>query len=181
LGKDYDTIREKMSETLKGFESVQKDSKGSGYYLPNNVRELDFSKLEHGKAKFSICKMASHERKPNEFLLMTIRSHDQFNTTIYGLNDRYRGIQNERRVLFMNPKDLEEFGHKTLDIVDLVSNYDSVERRAKKFLVVPYNIPQGNLGAYFPEANMVVPHNHYADKSNTPISKSIIVHLERSK
>ncbi|KAA2218380.1 FdhF/YdeP family oxidoreductase [Maribacter flavus] len=181
LGKDYDTIREKMSEILKGFESVQKDSKGSGYYLPNNVRDLDFSKLEHGKAKFSICKMASHERKPNEFLLMTIRSHDQFNTTIYGLNDRYRGIQNERRVLFMNPKDMERFGYKRLDIVDLVSNYDSVERRAQKFLIVPYNIPQGNLGAYFPEANMVVPHNHYADKSNTPISKSIIVHLERSK
>jgi anaerobic selenocysteine-containing dehydrogenase len=81
----------------------------------------------------------------------------------------------------MNPKDMERFGYKRLDIVDLVSNYDSVERRAKKFLVVPYNIPQGNLGAYFPEANMVVPHNHYADKSNTPISKSIIVHLERSK
>ena len=181
LGKDYDRIREKMAETLKGFESVQKDSKGSGYYLPNNVRELDFSKLEHGKAKFSICKMASHERKPHEFLLMTIRSHDQFNTTIYGLNDRYRGIQNERRVLFMNPKDMERFGYKRLDIVDLVSNYDSVERRAQKFLIVPYNIPQGNLGAYFPEANMVVPHNHYADKSNTPISKSIIVHLERSK
>ena len=180
LGTDYDAIRIKMSETLKGFESVQKDSEGSGYYLPNNVRELDFSKLENGRAKFSICKLAEHDLKPNEFLLMTIRSHDQFNTTIYGLNDRYRGIQNERRVLFMNPKDMEQFDHKTLDLVDLVSNYDLVERRAKKFHIVPYNIPQGNLGAYFPEANMIVPHNHYADKSNTPISKSIIVHLERS-
>lgn len=180
LGRNYDLIRKKMSETIKGFESVQKASEGTGYYLPNNVRELDFRKLENGKAKFSICKLAEHDLKPNEFLLMTIRSHDQFNTTIYGLNDRYRGIKNERRVLFMNQKDMEKFGYETLDIVNLVSNYDSVERRAKKFLIVPYNIPQGNLGAYFPEANMVVPHNHYADKSNTPISKSIIVHLERS-
>ncbi|WP_338039299.1 molybdopterin dinucleotide binding domain-containing protein [Maribacter litopenaei] len=136
---------------MKGFESVQKASKGTGYYLPNNVRELDFSKLKNGKAKFSICKLADHHLKPNEFLLMTIRSHDQFNTTIYGLNDRYRGIKNERRVLFMNPNDMEKFGYKTLDITDIVSNYDSVERRANKFLIVPYNIPQGNLGAYFPK------------------------------
>ncbi|RRQ49247.1 hypothetical protein DZC72_01070 [Maribacter algicola] len=181
LGKDYDGIRQKMSETLPGFESVQKASKGTGYYLPNNVRQLDFSKLKNGRAQFSICNLANHTLQPNEFILMTIRSHDQFNTTIYGLNDRYRGVTNERRVLFMNQKDMERFGYNTLDIVDLVSNYDAVERRAQRFFIVPYNIPQGNLGAYFPEANMVVPHNHYADKSNTPISKSIIVHLERSK
>ncbi|ASV29315.1 FdhF/YdeP family oxidoreductase [Maribacter cobaltidurans] len=179
LGNDYDLIRQKMSETLKGFESVQKASKGTGYYLPNNVRNLDFSKLENGKAQFSTCKLAEHSVKQDEFILMTIRSHDQFNTTIYGLNDRYRGIKNERRVLFMNQRDMDTFNYKTLDVVDLVSNYDNIERRAKRFLIIPYNIPQGNLAAYFPEANMIVPHNHYAEKSNTPISKSIIVHLER--
>ncbi len=179
LGDDYDLIRQKMSETLKGFEQVQEASKGTGYYLPNNVRNLDFSKLDNGKAQFSTCKLAEHVLKQDEFILMTIRSHDQFNTTIYGLNDRYRGIKNERRVLFMNQRDMDTFNYKTLDVVDLVSNYDNIERRAKRFLIIPYNIPKGNLAAYFPEANMIVPHNHYAEKSNTPISKSIIVHLER--
>lgn len=181
LAGDYDQIRKKMSQTLKGFEEVQKASKGTGYYLPNNVRDLDFSKLKNGKAQFSICRRAAHNLSPNEFLLMTIRSHDQFNTTIYGLNDRYRGIKNERRVVFMNKEDMQKFRFNPMDIVDIVSNYEDIERRAIQFLVIPYNIPKGNLGAYFPEANMVVPHNHFADKSNTPISKSIIVQLEKSK
>lgn len=181
LAGDYDQIRKKMSQTLQGFEEVQKASEGTGYYLPNNVRDLDFNKLKNGKAQFSICKRAAHNLKSNEFLLMTIRSHDQFNTTIYGLNDRYRGIKNERRVVFMNKVDMQKIGFNPMDVVDLVSNYENIERRAKQFLVIPYNIPKGNLGAYFPEANMVVPHNHYAEKSNTPISKSIVVHLEKYK
>lgn len=180
LGNDYDLIRTKMSQTFKGFEEVQIASEGAGYYLPNNVRELDFSKLPNKKAQFSICRLAQHRLRPNEFLLMTIRSHDQFNTTIYGLNDRYRGIKNERRVVFMNSADMERFGYKKFDIVDLISKYENKERRAEKFLVIPYNIPEGNLAAYFPETNIIVPHNHFADKSNTPISKSIIVHLERN-
>ncbi|MGB3150703.1 MAG: FdhF/YdeP family oxidoreductase [Maribacter sp.] len=179
LGGNYEMIREKLAETIQGFNQVQSKSEGSGFYLPNNVRNLDFSKLPNGKAQFSICKPAKHDLKPNELLLMSIRSHDQFNTTIYGLNDRYRGIYNERRVVFMNPEDMVSHQLSNKEEVDLVSNYDDIERRAAKFLVIPYNIPKGNLAAYFPETNMIIPHNHFADKSNTPISKSVAVSIEK--
>ena len=179
LGSDYELIRDKLAATINGFEQVQKKSEGSGYYLPNNVRNLDFSKLPNGKAQFSVCKLADHSLKPNEFLLMSIRSHDQFNTTIYGLDDRYRGIYNERRVLFINPKDMVAHKLENHEAVDLVSNYDTIQRRAEKFLVIPYSIPEGNLAAYFPETNMIIPHNHFADQSNTPISKSVVVTVEK--
>jgi len=111
--------------------------------------------------------------------LMTIRSHDQFNTTIYGLDDRYRGIYNERRIVLMNMQDMNELKLKKLDVVTMTSMYDGKKREASNFLVVPYNIPQGNLASYFPETNVLVPYNHYADKSNTPISKSIVVTISK--
>ncbi|MGB5818261.1 MAG: FdhF/YdeP family oxidoreductase [Saonia sp.] len=180
LSSDYDLIRTKLEEVIKGFEGVHKKSEGSGFYLPNNVRQLDFSKLPQGKAQFSYCGLPDHQLKKNDFLLMTIRSHDQFNTTIYGLNDRYRGIYNERRVVFMNPSDMQKLALKKQEIVHLISRYDGTERRAINFLVIPYNIPEGNLAAYFPETNVLVPYNHFANKSNTPISKSIIVTVEKN-
>ena len=110
-------------------------------------------------------------------MLMTIRSHDQFNTTIYGLDDRYRGVYNERRVVFINKEDMKAQGLQKLDVVDLTSSYDGVVRTAHKFLVIPYEIPKGNVAAYFPETNVLVPYNHYADRSNTPISKSVKVRI----
>ncbi|MGB5435463.1 MAG: FdhF/YdeP family oxidoreductase, partial [Maribacter sp.] len=180
LGEDYELIREYMDKVVKGFKNTRENSKGSGYYLPNNVRERDFSKLPNGKAQLTLNKLPDHRLGKNEFLLMTIRSHDQFNTTIYGLDDRYRGVFNERRVLFMNSMDMETQGLRKMDIVDISSLYDGTKRTAHKFLVIPYNIPQGNLGAYFPETNVLVPYNHYADKSKTPISKSIKVTLEKT-
>ncbi len=180
LGDDYNQIRQKLGAVISGFKEVQQKSEGSGYYLPNNVRELDFTKLPKGKAQFSVCKLPQHQLKVDEFVLMTIRSHDQFNTTIYGLDDRYRGIYNERRVVFMNPEDMQYFCLEKMDLVDLISNYDNKERRASKFLAIPYDIPKGNLAAYFPETNVLVPYNHFAYKSHTPISKSIIVKLEKS-
>jgi len=179
LGSDYNAIREKIAATITGFEAVTEKSKGTGFYLPNNVRELDFSKLPNGKAQFSNCQVANHQMKPYELLMMTIRSHDQFNTTIYGLDDRYRGIHNERRIIFMNQTDMTTQQLNKLEIVDLVSNYDDIQRRAEQFLVVPYNIPKGNVAAYFPETNMIIPYNHFADYSNTPISKSVIVSVEK--
>lgn len=180
MAEDYDLIRESIDQVVKGFENTKERSKGIGYYLPNNVRELDFSMLPNGKAQLTINGLPEDELGEGEFLLMTIRSHDQFNTTIYGLDDRYRGVYNERRVLFMNPRDMEVHGLKKLDVVDISSYYDAIKRTARKFLVVPYKIPQGNLAAYFPETNVLVPYNHYADKSKTPISKSIKVKLARS-
>ncbi|WP_281989063.1 FdhF/YdeP family oxidoreductase [Aquimarina aggregata] len=179
LGEDYELIREKLTSVIKGFENLEKKSKGSGFYLPNNVRDLDFSKLPNQKAQFSVCHLPKHEIKKGEFLLMTIRSHDQFNTTIYGLNDRYRGVFNERRIVLMNKNDMRKYAFEKLDVVNLISSYDNIERKAINFLVIPFNIPEGNLASYFPETNVLVPYNHFADKSNTPISKSIVISLEK--
>ncbi|WP_438711334.1 FdhF/YdeP family oxidoreductase [Aquimarina muelleri] len=179
LSEDYQQIREKIQQVFNGFEDLNNRSKGSGFYLPNNVRELDFSKLPNQKAQFSICHLPEHNIKENEFILMTIRSHDQFNTTIYGLDDRYRGIYNERRIVLMHKDDMKKQNLQKLDPVNLISRYDNKERKATNFLVIPYNIPQGNLASYFPETNVLVPYNHFADKSNTPISKSIVVTIEK--
>ncbi|WP_378178114.1 FdhF/YdeP family oxidoreductase [Aquimarina sp. SS2-1] len=178
LSQNYELIREKIGIVIKGFEDVNAKSKGSGFYLPNNVRNLDFNKLPNGKAQFSCCDLPEHVLKEDELLLMTIRSHDQFNTTIYGLDDRYRGIYNERRIVLMNVKDMNKRNLKKFDVINMISLYDGKERKASRFLVIPYSIPQGNIAAYFPETNVLVPHNHFADKSNTPISKSIVVSVE---
>mgnify|MGYP003648488637 CR=1 FL=1 len=179
LGTDYDLLRDKIDLIAAGFVHTSKDSVGTGYYLPNNVRDLDFSMMPNGRAQFSINSLPKHDLKEDELLLMTIRSHDQFNTTIYGLNDRYRGIYNERRVVFMNPEDMKARSLTKLDIINIKSNYDGKERKTHKYLVIPYKIPRGNIAAYFPETNVLVPYNHYADKSNTPISKSVVVKVEK--
>ncbi|NNK75709.1 MAG: FdhF/YdeP family oxidoreductase, partial [Maribacter sp.] len=179
MGEDYELIRAQIDKVIKGFSSTSENSKGSGYYLPNNVRDLDFSMLPNGKAQLTLNALPDHKLQENEFMLMTIRSHDQFNTTIYGLDDRYRGVYNERRVLFINAEDMKKQELNKMDVVDISSFYDGTKRTAHKFLVIPYKIPKGNLAAYFPETNVLVPFNHYADKSKTPISKSIVVRLTK--
>lgn len=181
LVSNYDNIRNLIEQTIPGFENYnQRVRQPGGFYLPNAVRERRFHTPE-GRARFTRNALSRHELKPGELLLMTIRSHDQFNTTIYGLHDRYRGIRNGRRVVFVNRQDLEALQLKPGDVVDLVSMYDGVERRAEHFTVVPYPIPRQNVAAYFPEANAVVPHNRAAHKSNTPISKSVVIRLEKSQ
>ena len=177
LGTDYSKIREMIDKVARGFKNTELRAKGVGYYLPNNVRELDFSKLPDGRAQITINRLPEHILEADEYMLMTIRSHDQFNTTIYGLDDRYRGVYNERRVLFMNPADMAEKGLEKLEVVHLSSTYDKKNRTAYNFKVLPYKIPKGNLAAYFPETNVLVPYNHYADRSQTPISKSIKVRV----
>lgn len=182
MGKDYSLIRDKIDKVAKGFESTEKRVEGStGYYLPNTTRDLDFSMLPHGKAQLTINNLPDLQVEADEFVLMTIRSHDQFNTTIYGLDDRYRGVYNERRVVFMNPADMKKLGLIRLEAVDISSNYDQKLRHARNFLIVPFQIPPGNLAAYFPETNILVPYNHFADKSQTPISKSVIVKVIKRK
>ena len=146
--------------------------------LPNAAREGKFETLS-ARAHFTNNALADHSLKEGEFLMMTIRSHDQYNTTIYGLDDRYRGIHNGRRVIFMNEKDVQLLGLKKGDAVDIISTYDGLERRADNFIVVPYNIPSQNVATYFPEANVVVPHNHFARGSQTPISKSVVIRLSK--
>jgi molybdopterin-dependent oxidoreductase alpha subunit len=173
LGQNYDMIRDKIADIIGGFENYNARVKGDGFYLPNNARVGDFSKLPNGRAQFTVCEMPKHDLAEDEFLLTTIRSHDQFNTTIYGLHDRYRGIYNERRVVFMNKNDLKKLNLNNLDLINMTSEYDGITRTANNFHAVEYNIPEGNIAAYFPEANSLVPINHYADQSYTPISKSV--------
>ena len=180
LGSDYQLLREKIGTVVEGFESYQERSGDTGFYLPNNAREGDFSKVKGGRALFSINQLPKHHLKSDEYLLMTIRSHDQFNTTIYGLDDRYRGIYNERRILLINPNDLIRENLSAGELVDIESHYDDTLRIAKKFILVAYQIPERNLAAYFPETNVLVPINHFADGSHTPISKSIKVSLKKT-
>ena len=117
----------------------------------------------------------------DEYIMMTIRSHDQFNTTIYGLNDRYRGILNERRVILMNPFAISRAGLSDGDVVDLFNYHDGVERVARRFIIVAYDIPERCKATYFPETNVLVTINSKADKSNTPTSKMVVIKIRGEK
>lgn len=179
LSSNYDNIRDLIEKSIPGFENYnQRVRKDGGFYLPNGARQGEFNTSTE-KANFTISALADHVLKPTEYLMMTVRSHDQYNTTIYGLHDRYRGIYNGRRVVFMNQEDAVRAGLKKGDVVDILSNYQGAERKAENFVVVPYDIPKQNIATYFPEANAVIPYNEYARGSQTPISKSVIVQLRR--
>ena len=181
MGTDYDLVRQCIDKVAKGFNNTSKRSEGAGYYLPNNARERDFSGLPGGRAKFTLNPPPEHLLAPDELMLMTIRSHDQFNTTIYGLDDRYRGIYNERRVLLMHPADMKVRGITIGSVVHLSSLYDGKQRNARNFLAIAYDIPQGNAAAYFPETNPLIPHNHFASGSQTPISKSVRIRVLKER
>ncbi|MDY7396611.1 FdhF/YdeP family oxidoreductase [Aureibaculum sp. 2210JD6-5] len=179
---DYDLIRNKIEATISGFENYNKRvRKPGGFYLPNNAREGDFSSTKTGKANFTLNKLSDIPLEKNQFIMMTIRTHDQFNTTIYGLDDRYRGVLNERRVIFMNEKDMEELGIKKLDKVNLTSHFKGEERLAEKFLAIPYSIPRKCTATYFPEANVLVALQNKADISNTPASKTVVISIKKRK
>jgi molybdopterin-dependent oxidoreductase alpha subunit len=177
LIENYDNIRNLIEKTIPGFERYnERVRKPGGFYLPNGARERDF-KTATQKANFSVNAISAHQLRADEFLMMTIRSHDQYNTTIYGLHDRYRGIHNGRRVVFMNEADITKFDLSKGEHVDIYSNYDGIARKAENFVVVPYNIPQQNIATYFPEANALIPFNQFARKSQTPVSKSVVVRI----
>ena len=176
LVEDYDRVRERIARVLPGFTEFNARVRApGGFYLGNAAGERRFETAT-GKARFTVHPLSPVEAGPGEFILMTIRSHDQYNTTIYGLDDRYRGVRHGRRVVFLNPADAEALG----DVVDLISMYDGVERQALGFTVAPYEIPLGCAAAYFPEANVLVPTQSVADKSNTPASKSVVIRIRRS-
>jgi len=125
--------------------------------------------------------LPEHNLAPDQFLMMTIRSHDQFNTSVYSPNDRYRGISDDRRVVFMNREDVAAAGLHARQVVDLVSHFEGEERIARRFVVVPYDIPQRCAATYFPEANVLVPVRHVAVKSNTPASKSVVISIRPAR
>jgi len=177
---NYDTIRLAIGNVIPGFENYnERVRKPGGFYLPNGAREREF-KTPSGKAQFTVLPIPKDELEPDDFIMMTIRSHDQFNTTIYGLNDRYRGIKNERRIVFMNEVDMKNLGLKEKDKVDLKNAHGGVERVVKKFIVVKYPIPEGNVATYFPEANPLVPIDSYAKDSLTPCSKRVVIKIQKS-
>ena len=180
LSSNYDLIRDKIEATIPGFENYNKRVRiKGGFYLPNNARENNFEPTTTGKANFSINKPSEIALEKDQFIMMTIRTHDQFNTTIYGLNDRYRGVLNERRVIFMNAEDMKKAGLQKLDLVDLTSHFKNEKRDAKGFLAIPYSIPQQCTATYFPEANVLVPLKSTADISNTPTSKTVIITIKK--
>lgn len=174
---NYDVIRDHIEGAIKGFENYNSRVRDiGGFYLPNVARDRTF-KLD-GKAAFTTIVYEANPLASDEYMMMTIRTHDQYNTTIYGLDDRYRGILGERRVIMMNMGDMQAAGLKEKQKVDLVSNYNGVRRVAKSFYVVPYDIPSRNVATYFPEANVLVPLESVALKSNTPASKSVKIKIE---
>ncbi|CCH55615.1 formate dehydrogenase, alpha subunit [Fibrisoma limi BUZ 3] len=175
LVSNYDHIRNLIEQTVEGFEQYnERVRQPGGFYLPNGPRKRTFTTSD-GKAHFSVNTPIGHDLRPGELLLMTVRSHDQFNTTVYGNDDRYRGIYGERRVVFLNADDIADRGLSAGQVIDLHSHYDNQQRTAHRFIIVPYKIPRGCAAAYFPETNVLVPIDSIADKSHTPTSKSIVI------
>jgi molybdopterin-dependent oxidoreductase alpha subunit len=179
LADDYDRIRAHIERVVPGFTQYNRRVREpGGFYLPNGPREGAFS-TPSKRARFTVHPIPRHTLLAGQLLLTTLRSHDQFNTTIYGEDDRYRGVFGGRRVVFLNEDDMRALGIVRDEQVDLVSHFGDERRRAERFRAVPYEIPRGSAAAYYPETNVLVPVNAVADGSNQPASKSIVISLER--
>ena len=176
LSDNYDKIRDLIESSIPGFDSYNdRVRESSGFYLPNPPRDSRTFNTDTGKANFRVNSISSISPAPNQFVMMTIRSHDQYNTTIYGLDDRYRGIKESRRIVLMCKQDMSTLGIRTGVMVDLTSHFEGEQLSAPKWRVVEYDIPAGNIATYFPEANCLIPLNSVAEGSNTPTSKSVCV------
>ena len=179
LSDNYDLVRDLIEKTIPGFDNYnQRITNKSGFYLPNPPKDSRTFKTKNSLANF-FCHDISCISS-DQFMMMTIRSHDQYNTTIYGLDDRYRGIRNGRRVVLMNKEDMLENGLETSDLVDLSSDRENGQVISPKWFVVPYDIPSGNIATYFPESNVLIPLESVADRSNTPTSKSVPIGIKKS-
>ncbi|MCU1633284.1 MAG: hypothetical protein JWM61_1936 [Micrococcaceae bacterium] len=179
---DYRVIRRHISAVIPGFDDFEdRIDKPGGFVLPNGPRDSRTFTTATGKANFTANTLEYPQVPAGRLILQTLRSHDQYNTTIYGKDDRYRGISNGRRVVFLSPEDIAEAGLDDGDMVHLVSEWaDGVERRAEDFRVVAYSTPKGCAAAYYPETNVLVPLDSTADISGTPTSKSVIIRVEKA-
>jgi len=174
---DYNLIRDAISRVIPGFENFNaRLASEKFFYLPNAAKHRVF-KTSTGKAKLIVCPIPKHDLKPDEFLLTTIRTHDQFNSTIYGLNDRYRGVFGGRRVILLNPLDMQERNLHAGQVVDIYSHFEGEVRKAPNFAIVPYAIARRSAAAYYPETNVLVPIRSVAAKSNQPASKCVRITL----
>jgi molybdopterin-dependent oxidoreductase alpha subunit len=181
--RDYDTIREHLGHVVKGCEDYNtKVRREGGFVLPHGPRDSRTFPTPTGKAMITVNDLETIQVPPGCLLLQSVRSHDQFNTTIYSLNDRYRGVKGGRHVVFVNPDDLAELGIADGDIVDIHSIWkDDPDRVVREFRVISYPTARGCAATYFPEANGLVPLDSTAEVSNTPVSKSVVVRLEKSR
>jgi molybdopterin-dependent oxidoreductase alpha subunit len=181
MRNDYRVIRKHIEHVVPGFHSFEERVQHpGGFILPSPPRDSREFPTATGKARFTVNPPDTVPVPAGHLLLQTVRSHDQFNTTVYGLDDRYRGIKGGRRIVFVNEDDLRSFGLAEGDLVDMIGVWGDEERRAKAFRTVAYDTPPGCAAAYFPEANVLVPLDSTAETSNTPTSKSIVIRLERS-
>ncbi|MDT5238950.1 MAG: hypothetical protein QOD97_1148, partial [Mycobacterium sp.] len=183
----YDSIRDAIADVVPGCADYNtRVRQPDGFQLPHPPRDAREFPTTTGKANFAVYPLEWVPVPPGRLVLQTLRSHDQYNTTIYGLDDRYRGVKGGRRVVFVNPADVASMGLADGARVDLISEFTDAagnveERHAKDFLVVPYPTPVGNAASYYPETNPLVPLDHTADKSNTPVSKAIVIRLEAAR
>jgi molybdopterin-dependent oxidoreductase alpha subunit len=178
---DYDRIRDLIAKVIPGCDNYnEKVRQKYGFYLPNKPREGDFSDAKSGKANFTVIDLPRRQLEPGQLALTTVRSHDQFNTTIYAWNDVYRGIHNGRRVLMMNTEDMAERGIIAGDIINITSHFKDQKRYAKRFVAVPYRLSRGDCAGYFPELNVLLAVGSVADKSHQPAAKNIVITVERT-
>ena len=180
LASDYDRIRDRIERVVPGFTDFnRRAAQPGGFVLPHPPRDTRTFATPSGRAQLTVNRFEPVELREGHLLLQTLRSHDQFNTTIYGLDDRYRGIRGGRRVVFAHPRDLAVLGLADGQVVDVISTDRSGrERRAERFRLVSYDVARGTCAAYFPEANVLVPLDAVAEESNTPASKAIPVRFE---
>jgi molybdopterin-dependent oxidoreductase alpha subunit len=173
---DYGRIRDHIEQVIPGFEGYDRRIREEGEFaLPNLPRDRREWATTTGRANFTVHPIHPVRLEPGQLLMMSIRSHDQFNTTVYGLDDRYRGIHNERRVVLLNAEDIAERGLRAGEVVDLASHFQGERRVARRFVVVAYPIPRGCAATYYPETNVLVPIGSVAERSNTPTSKFVVI------
>jgi molybdopterin-dependent oxidoreductase alpha subunit len=177
---NYDLIRDKIEAVIPGFPAFNDRIRKGTFYLPNPPRDERRFDTPSKKAVFIPHELSRAEVQEGQYLMTTVRSHDQFNTSIYGHDDRYRGIYNGRRVIFMNEEDIKRDGLMQGQLVDLTSHFQGQERSVEKFMVAPYPIPRGCTATYYPETNALVPIGSVAEKSNTPTSKSVVITVRAS-
>ena len=180
LADDYDRIRDHIANVVIGFEDFNARIECDVFYLPNAARNREFA-TGTKRANFAVTEIPQHSLRPGEFLLTTVRSHDQFNTTVYGSDDRYRGVFGGRRVIFVNHDDAASANLREGELVDVTSHFAGQQRVMTEVQVVPYPIAKRSAAMYFPEANVLVPVSSVADGSNTPTSKSIRITLSRAR
>jgi molybdopterin-dependent oxidoreductase alpha subunit len=180
LASDYDRIRARIERVVPGFTDFNARIRQGIFYLPNAPRDRREWRTATGRATFFTAPIVRSALRDGEYVMMTIRTHDQFNTTVYGLDDRYRGVFGGRRVVFMNEHDIAAAGLMGGQWVDLRNDHGGRERWARRFMVAPYRIPRGCVATYFPEANVLVPIDTTAAVSNTPTSKYVVVTVHAS-